>query len=75
MSQEVNMKELISRINELTAKAKASSLSQEELAEREKLRTIYRQKILGQVSGQLSNMSIRNLDGTITKVKPKDNTN
>ncbi len=75
MSQEVNMKELISRINELAAKAKASSLSQEELAEREKLRTIYRQKILGQVSGQLSNMSIRNLDGTITKVKPKDNTN
>ena len=75
MSQEVNMKELISRINELAAKAKASSLSQEELAEREKLRTIYRQMILGQVSGQLNNMSIRNLDGTITKVKPKDNTN
>lgn len=75
MSQEVNMKELISRINELAAKAKAASLSQEELAEREKLRTIYRQMILGQVSGQLSNMSIRNLDGTITKVKPKDNTN
>ena len=75
MLQEVNMKELISRINELAAKAKASSLSQEELAEREKLRTIYRQMILGQVSGQLSNMSIRNLDGTITKVKPKDNTN
>ncbi len=50
---EQNMDQVIRRINELASKARAEGLNEEELAERDKLRNIYRQKVLDNLRSQL----------------------
>lgn len=63
----MSMEDTIKRINELAHKAKTSGLTDAELKEREELRNIYRQSVIGNLKASLNNISIRNPDGTISK--------
>ena len=67
----MNMNEVIARINALAKKAKEEGLTQEELAERDKLRRIYIDSVKANLVGQLENTYILRPDGTKEKVKPK----
>ena len=63
----MNMDEVIARINELAHKAKAEGLTEEETAERDKLRRIYIDSVVGNLKGQLENTTIVYPDGTKKK--------
>ena len=63
--------EKIDRINELARKAKAEGLTEEETAERDKLRRIYIDSVVGNLKGQLENTTIVYPDGTKKKVTHK----
>jgi uncharacterized protein YnzC (UPF0291/DUF896 family) len=65
------MDEVIARINELARKAKADGLTEAELAERDKLRRIYIDSVVGNLKGQLENTTIVYPDGTRKKVTHK----
>lgn len=67
----MDMKEVIARINELAAKAKTVGLSEEETAERDKLRRIYIDSYKASLVGQLENTYIVYPDGTKKKVERK----
>ena len=67
----MEMKEVIARINELAAKNKTVGLTDEELAERDKLRRIYIDSYKASLVGQLENTYIVQPDGTKIKVKHK----
>ena len=67
----MNMNEVIARINELAKKNKAEGLTEEELAERDKLRRIYIDSVTGNLKQQLDNTSIVYPDGTKKKVTKK----
>ena len=67
----MNMNEVIARINELAKKAKADTLTAEELAERDKLRRIYIDSVKANLTGQLENTYIVYPDGTKKKVEKK----
>ena len=68
----MNMNEVIERINELAAKAKQGTLTDEEIAERDKLRRIYIDSVKANLVGQLENTYIVYPDGTKKKVERKD---
>ena len=68
----MKMDEVIARINELAHKAKAEGLTEEEIAERDKLRRIYIDSVKANLVGQLENTDIVRPDGTKTKVTRKD---
>jgi len=67
----MKMDEVIARINELAKLAKERPLTEEELAERNKLRRIYIDNVKANLVGQLDNTYIVSPDGTKTKLKPK----
>ena len=67
----MDMNAVIKRINELAAKAKAEGLTEEELAERDKLRRIYIDSVKANLVGQLENTYIVRPDGTKEKVTKK----
>ena len=67
----MDMKEVIARINELAAKNKTVGLTEEELAERDKLRRIYIDSYKASLIGQLENTYIVQPDGTKEKVQHK----
>lgn len=67
----MNMNEVIARINELAKKAKTEGLTEEELAERDKLRRIYIDSVKGNLIGQLEHTTIVYPDGTRKKVTKK----
>ena len=67
----MNMNEVIARINELAAKNKTVGLTDEELAERDKLRRIYIDSVKQNLVGQLENTTILYPDGTKKKVTHK----
>lgn len=67
----MNMDEVIARINALAKKAKAEGLTEEELAERDKLRRIYIDSVKANLVGQLENTYIVSPDGTKRKVTHK----
>ena len=67
----MDMNAVIARINELAKKAKTESLTQEELAERDKLRRIYIDSVKANLIGQLENTYIVRPDGTKEKVTKK----
>ena len=67
----MDMNAVIARINELANKAKAEGLTQEELAERDKLRRIYIDSVKANLVGQLENTYIVRPDGTKEKVTKK----
>ena len=67
----MNMNEVIARINALAAKAKTEGLTEEELAERDKLRRIYIDSVKANLVGQLENTTIVYPDGSKKKVTHK----
>ena len=67
----MNMDEVIARINALAKKNKEEGLTEEELAERDKLRRIYIDSVTGNLKNQLDNTSILYPDGTKKKVTRK----
>ena len=67
----MDMNQVIARINQLAAKAKAEGLTEEELAERDKLRRIYIDNVKSNLIGQLDNTYIVSPDGTKKKLTPK----
>ena len=67
----MNMNEVIARINELAKKAKTEGLTDEELAERDKLRRIYIDSWTASLKGHLDNTYIVRPDGTKEKVRHK----
>ena len=67
----MGINEVIARINELAAKAKAEGLTPEETAERDKLRRIYIDNVKANLTGQLENTYIVYPDGTKKKVEKK----
>lgn len=67
----MDMNAVIARINELAKKAKAEGLTNEELAERDKLRRIYIDSVKANLVGQLENTYIVRPDGTKEKVTKK----
>ena len=67
----MNMNEVIARINALAKKNKEQGLTDEELAERDKLRRIYIDSYKASLVGQLENTYIVQPDGTKVKVKHK----
>ncbi len=68
----MDMNQVIVRINELAAKAKAEGLTAEETAERDKLRRIYIDSVKASLVGQLENTYLVDPDGTKHKLKKKD---
>lgn len=67
----MKMDDVIARINVLAKKAKTEGLTQEELAERDKLRRIYIDSVKANLIGQLENTYIVSPDGTKKKVEHK----
>ena len=67
----MKMDDVIARINELAKKAKTGGLTEEELAERDKLRRIYIDSVKASLVGHLENTYIVQPDGTKKKVGPK----
>ena len=68
---DMKMDEVIARINELAKLAKERALTEEELAERNKLRRIYIDNVKANLIGQLDNTYIVSPDGTKKKLTPK----
>ena len=68
----MNIDEVIVRINELAKLARERTLTEEELAERNKLRRMYIDNVKASLTGQLDNTYIVSPDGTKTKLKPKE---
>lgn len=68
---QMNMNEVIARINALAAKAKAEGLTEEELVERDKLRRIYIDSVKANLVGQLENTYVVGPDGQKRKITPK----
>lgn len=67
----MKMDEVIARINVLARKAKAEGLTEEELAERDKLRRMYIDSVKSNLVGQLESTYIVYPDGTKKKVEHK----
>ena len=67
----MSMDEVIARINKLARKAKAEGLTDEELVERDKLRRIYIDSVVGNLRGELENTTIVYPDGSKKKVTKK----
>ena len=66
-----NINEVIARINELARKAKAEGLTEEELVERDRLRRIYIDNVVGNLKNDMENTYIVRPDGTKVKVTSK----
>ena len=67
----MKMDEVIARINALAKKAKTEGLTDEELAERDKLRRIYIDSVKANLVGQLENTYIVGPDGKKRKIEHK----
>ena len=63
--------EKLARINELARKAKAEGLTSAETKERDVLRREYIEAVRANLRGQLNNINIQELDGSITKFGEK----
>ena len=61
----------IARINELARKAKAEGLTSAETKERDVLRREYIEAVRANLRGQLNNINIQELDGSITNLGEK----
>ena len=67
----MDMNEVIARINALAKKNKEEGLTDEDMAERDKLRRIYIDSVTGNLKNQLENTSIVYPDGSKKKVTKK----
>ena len=61
----------LARINELAKKAKAEGLTSAETKERDVLRREYIEGVRANLRGQLNNINIQELDGSITNLGEK----
>ena len=69
----MDMNAVIARINELAKKAKSGeTLTAEELAERDQLRRIYIDSVVGNLKVQMDNTYVVRPDGTKVKVEKKN---
>ena len=69
----MDMNAVIARINELARKAKSGeTLTAEELAERDQLRRIYIDSVVGNLKVQMDNTYVVRPDGTKVKVEKKN---
>jgi len=69
----MDMNAVIARINELAKKAKSpEGLTAEETAERDKLRRIYIDSVVGNLKVQMDNTYVVRPDGTKVKVEKKN---
>ncbi|MBQ8596868.1 MAG: DUF896 domain-containing protein [Lachnospiraceae bacterium] len=66
------MDETIKRINELYHKSQAEGLTEEEKTEQAELRKKYVESIRGNLRAQLDSISVERPDGTIEKLKSKN---
>lgn len=64
--------QMIERINALSAKARAEGLTEEETAERARLRRAYIDSVKASLTGQLDNTYIVRPDGSKKKLEKKD---
>lgn len=63
--------DVIARINELAKKAKGEGLTQEEVAERDRLRRIYLDSVRANLTAQLDNTYLVDEKGTRRKLPKK----
>ena len=63
--------EKLARINELARKPKAEGLTSAETKERDVLRREYIEAVRANLRGQLNNINIQELDGSITNLGEK----
>lgn len=63
--------EKLTRINELARKAKAEGLTSAETKERDVLRREYIEAVRANLRGQLNNINIQEVDGSITNLGEK----
>ena len=63
--------EKLARINELARKAKAEGVTSAETKERDVLRREYIEAVRANLRGQLNNINIQELDGSITNLGEK----
>ena len=69
----MDMNAVIARINQLAKKAKSGeTLTAEELAERDQLRRIYIDSVVGNLKVQMDNTYVVRPDGTKVKVEKKN---
>ena len=61
----------LAKINELARKAKAEGLTSAETKERDVLRREYIEAVRANLRGQLNNINIQELDGSITNLGEK----
>lgn len=61
----------LARINELARKAKAEGLTSAETKERDVLRREYIEAVRANLRGQLNNINIQEVDGSITNLGEK----
>ena len=67
------IEDVIKRINELAKKAKTEGLTEEETVERDKLRRIYINSVLGNLEAELENTYIMDEKGNKRKLHKKGN--
>lgn len=65
-------KEKIERINFLAKKSKNEGLTDSEKIEQTMLRNEYRAAVVGNLRSQLSGISFKEADGSVTPLKPKE---
>ena len=68
----MKMDEVIVRINELAKKAKTTGLTEEETAERDKLRRIYIDSVKANLTGQLDNAYLVDEKGNKRPLKKRN---
>ena len=68
----MNLNDTIARINALAKKAKTVGLTDEELAERDKLRRIYIDSVKANLVGHLDNTYVVDAKGNKTPLKKKN---
>ena len=67
----MKMDDVIARINELAHKAKNEGLTEEEIAERDKLRRIYINSVVGNLEAELKNTYVMDEKGNKRKLSKK----
>lgn len=67
------IEDVIKRINELAKKAKTEGLTEEETVERDKLRRIYINSVVGNLEAELQNTYIMDEKGNKRKLHKKGN--
>ena len=67
------IEDVIKRINELAKKAKTEGLTEEETVERDKLRRIYINSVVGNLEAELKNTYIMDEKGNKHKLHKKGN--